>query len=66
MEYFRKVRACSTVAYFLYGHEIYKNITGAGVIGIYDHIWRNQTGDFNMPLPPNKPKLQTDTSFNIY
>ena len=38
LRYVRLVRACSTVATFLYGREVYLNIGPGGVLTLYDHI----------------------------
>ena len=39
LKYVRLIRACNTVASFLYGRELYRNVGPGGVLAIYDHIW---------------------------
>jgi hypothetical protein len=38
--YIKLVRACNTVAIFMYGNKVYENVGPAGVISLFDHIWR--------------------------
>ena len=38
-QYIRLVRACYTVARFMYGDQVYRHVGSGGVLTIYDHIW---------------------------